>query len=98
MHCNRNRFELKPVTRSLSIDDFAKLVAETREAYRERMFDVEVRIEGELATVWGHYDFHVGDRLTNCGTSAVQLLRTGDGWKVVQFTSTIHTENCANKN
>ena len=84
----------KPSLRNLSIDDFAKMVADTKEPYRERMLDVEVRVDGDLATVWGRYDFHVGARLTNCGTNAFQLVRTTDGWKIVQSTSTIRTEGC----
>jgi uncharacterized protein (TIGR02246 family) len=88
---NRNG---KTTLRTLALDDFVKLVQETREPYRERMFKQEVRIEGDLATVWGPYDFHVGERLTNCGTNAVQLVRRDDVWKIVQITSTIHTEGC----
>ena len=84
----------KPVIRNLSIDDFAKMVTDTKEPYRERMFDMEARVEGDLATVWGHYDFHVGERLTNCGTNAFQLLRTPDGWRIIQVTSSIHIEGC----
>jgi uncharacterized protein (TIGR02246 family) len=84
----------KPALRNLSVDEFAKMVTDTKEPYRERMFDAEVRVEGDLATVWGRYDFHVGARLTNCGTNAFQLVRTADGWKIVQSTSTIHTEGC----
>jgi uncharacterized protein (TIGR02246 family) len=87
----------KSAIRILRVADFAKMVAETKEPYRERMFDIEVRVEGDLATVWGRYDFHVGERLMNCGTNALQLLHTADGWKVVQITSTIRIENCENK-
>lgn len=73
------------------------MVRETKEPYREQMFDLEVRVEGDLATVWGRYDFHVGERLTNCGTNALQLVRTIEGWKIVQISSTILIENCGRK-
>ncbi|MGA9997483.1 MAG: nuclear transport factor 2 family protein [Pyrinomonadaceae bacterium] len=84
----------QPTVRWLSLDDFAKLVAETKEPYRERMFKEEVRVQGDVATVWGRYDFHVGERLTNCGVNSFQLLRTPQGWKIVHIASTIITQGC----
>jgi hypothetical protein len=84
----------QPTTRILTLDDFVKLVNETKEPYRERMFDPEVRIYGDMATVEGWYDFHVGERLTNCGVNAFQLVRTSGGWKIAHIASTIQTTGC----
>jgi D-alanyl-D-alanine carboxypeptidase len=84
----------QPSIRVLSRDEFVKLVIETKEPFRERMYDAEVRVQGDLATVWGRYDFHVGERLTNCGVNSFQLLRTPDGWKIAHIASTILTANC----
>jgi ketosteroid isomerase-like protein len=84
----------KPVARNLSVADFSKMVVATKEPYRERMIEPQVLVDGDVALVWGKYDFHVGARLTNCGINAVQMLRTADGWKISQVTSTIITEGC----
>jgi hypothetical protein len=84
----------KPVTRNLSVTDFSKMVVATKEPYRERMFEPQVLVEGDVAVVWGKYDFHVGTKLTNCGINAVQMVHTADGWKISQVTSTINTEGC----
>jgi D-alanyl-D-alanine carboxypeptidase len=84
----------KLTTRVLTRDEFIKLVAETKEPFRERMFETEVRVQGDLATVWGRYDFHVGERLTNCGVNSIQLLRTADGWKIAHIASSILTAGC----
>jgi hypothetical protein len=86
--------EGQPRVRLLSLDDFIKLVAETKEPFRERMFDTEVRVRGDMATAWGRYDFHVGARLTNCGDNSIQLLRTKEGWKIINIASTIITQGC----
>ena len=80
--------------RILTVEAFAKMAAETREPFIERMFEMEVRLDGDLATVWGKYDFHVGERLTNCGVNSFQLLRAADGWKILHIASTIHTQGC----
>jgi D-alanyl-D-alanine carboxypeptidase len=80
--------------RLLSLDDFIKMVADTREPFRERMFDTEVRVSGDMATAWGRYDFHVGERLTNCGYNSIQLMRVRDEWKIINIASTIITQGC----
>lgn len=82
------------VVRLLSLDDFIKLVVETKEPFRERMYEPEVRIQGEMASVWGRYDFHVGERMTNCGYNSVQLLRVREEWKIANIASTIITQGC----
>jgi len=49
----------------------------------ERMFDPEVRISGDLATIWTPYDFYVGSDLSHCGADAVTLMREGGVWTIV---------------
>ena len=80
--------------RLLSLDDFIKLVMGSKEPFRERMFDAEVRVSGDMATVWGRYDFHVGARLTNCGHNSIQLMRVKGEWKIINIASTIVTQGC----
>lgn len=54
----------------------------------------EVRVRGDMATVWGRYDFHVGTRLTNCGHNSIQLMRVKEEWKIINIASTIITQGC----
>jgi len=60
----------------------------------ERIYDPEVRIDGDLATVWVAYDFYVGDRFSHCGYDAFQMARTHDGWKIFQIADTRQQEGC----
>ena len=78
-------------TRSSSTSTLDQLVArvEGSEAVlTERMFDPEVRVSGDLATVWTPYDFYVGDEFSHCGTDAVLLSRSGDSWTIVALSWT----------
>ncbi|MGB7923913.1 MAG: nuclear transport factor 2 family protein [Pyrinomonadaceae bacterium] len=84
----------QPTTRVLTIDAFARLVNDAKEPFIERMFKPKVRVYGDMATVEGRYDFHVGQRLTNCGTNSFQLVRTSGGWKIAHVVSTIQTKGC----
>lgn len=86
--------EGQSTVRLLSLDDFIKLVAETKEPFRERMFETEVRVRGNMGNVWGRYDFHVGAKRTNCGYNSIQLMRVKEGWKIINIASTIITQGC----
>ena len=64
------------------------------EVWDERIWDVEVRIDGRLATVWADYAFYIGDRLSHCGVDAFQLFKDVDGWKIFEIADTRRREGC----
>lgn len=66
----------------------------TGDAWNERMWDPEVRIDGDIAQLWVKYDFHLGTKFSHCGIDAFQMARTSDGWKIVQVADTRRTEGC----
>jgi len=71
------------------IDAFVAAVGRPHErTWDERIWDVDIRVDGPLASAWVPYAFYRGDRLSHCGVNAVQLVRTGDGWKIMQLTDT----------
>lgn len=41
-----------------------------------------VLIEGDIATVWCKYEFHVDGKLSHTGIDSFSLFRTPDGWRV----------------
>jgi hypothetical protein len=59
--------------------------------------DVEIRMDGSLATVWAYYDFFAGDRFSHCGYDAFQLLKSQSEWKVVGVADSRRTEGCRQK-
>ena len=42
----------------------------------------DVRIDGDLATVWGPYTFTIDGTLSHTGVDALQLVRTAEGWRL----------------
>jgi hypothetical protein len=60
----------------------------------EVLHDTEVRIDGQLATVWTYYDFFAGDRFSHCGYDAMQLLKVRGEWKIVALSDTRRREGC----
>lgn len=71
------------------IEEFARAVGQPRDRpWDERIWDVEVRTDGPLAHAWVPYAFYVGEAFSHCGVNAVQLVRTADGWRILQLTDT----------
>ena len=81
----------------LPVSGFIEALGRANEAWNERMFAPEVRIDGSLATVWTEYDFHLGNQFSHCGVDAFQLLKTSAGWKVVALSDTARREGCAKR-
>ena len=85
----------QPTVRATPMDQFiAGTGRGTGEGANERIHAPEVRIDGNLATVWTFYTLHVGERFVHCGIDAFQLLRLPEGWKIVSVADTRRTENC----
>ena len=78
---------------------FLAAVAAAPVTYDERLGEVEVRADGDLATAWMPYRFYAGDQFSHCGVNAMQLVRDGEsgsgaGWRIVQIIDTRRTEGC----
>ena len=64
------------------------------EVWDERIWDVEIRIDGPLAVLWTEYAFYVGERLSHCGVDAFQLFKGSDGWRIFEIADTRRNEGC----
>lgn len=78
------------------IDAFLGSIAsgDTSVVLDEKIYAPEVRIDGNLASVWTFYTLHVGERFSHCGIDALILYRGNNGWKIVSLGDTRRTEGC----
>lgn len=77
-------------TRVFTADSFSKAISEAKAPeFIEKMPQPEVNLFGDLATVYGRYTFHVGDKFSHCGTNTFNLVRTEQGWKIANAASTL---------
>lgn len=85
-----------PVLRKeTSIADFLKAVGTPHaEAWNEEIWNVEVKIDGDLAQVWCDYAFYVGKKFSHCGIDAFHLYKTTSGWKIFHLSDTRRSTNC----
>lgn len=79
-----------------TVDAFVRAVGTPHDqVWDERIWNPEVRVDGNLATAWMDYAFYLGDRLSHCGVNAFQLFRGPDGWRVIHIADTRRREGCS---
>ena len=84
----------KKVVRSSTNREYLDGLAEAKDDWLERMWNPEVKIHGDLATVWAPYDFHVNGQFSHCGVDAFNLMRIDGLWKITGGSYTVEREEC----
>jgi hypothetical protein len=64
------------------------------QVWDERISNVQIQIDGNLAQVWMNYSFYVDEKFSHCGVNAIQLLRTDKGWQMVHLADTRRRSGC----
>jgi hypothetical protein len=78
-----------------SIDRFVASVGTPHdEIFDEKIWSYDIRIDGNLASVWTEYSFYLGKNLRHCGVNAFHLFKSDEGWVITQITDTRRKENC----
>ncbi|TNE72926.1 hypothetical protein EP331_05940 [bacterium] len=60
----------------------------------ERIYDLEIKVDDGLASVFCPYQFYVGEKFSHCGVNYFTLTKTENGWKILTITDTRRKENC----
>lgn len=77
-----------------AIDGWLSGVATSAKRWDEQIYDVQVKVDGNIAQVWAPYTFYLDKAVRHCGINALELLRDGAGWKVTQLSDTRRREGC----
>ena len=87
--------EGKAVISTDSANDFAKAIGTPHNAvYDERITYGDIKIDGDLASVWAPYKFYLGDKFSHCGVDVFSLMKTTTGWKIIYIVDTRRKDNC----
>lgn len=85
----------RPTLRTQPIAGFVEAVGQARDiVWDERIENLEIRIDGRLATAWMNYTFYLDDDLSHCGVNSVQLFHGDQGWQIIQIVDTRRFEGC----
>ncbi len=80
--------------RQFSLAQFAERLS-PQSAFKERIWNPAIEIDGNIAMIWASYDVHVAGKLTNCGIDHFDLVRENGMWKVMNITFSSRTTGCA---
>ena len=85
-------------SRGLSIgptEEFVQAVGTPHdEVWDERIWDVNIFVDGQLASAWMEFAFFLGDQLSHCGVNSMQLYKTGGDWKIIYLADTRRLPTC----
>lgn len=82
------------VIRSQSVDGWISAIGTSNGSWDERVYDMEARVEGSMASVWAPYTFYLDGAISHCGINSIELLHDADGWKVTQISDTRRSTDC----
>jgi hypothetical protein len=78
-----------------SVDGWVRAIGNSNRRWEERIYDVQVRVDGNIAQAWVPYTFYLDKQVRHCGVDAVELLKDATGaWKITQLSDTQRRENC----
>lgn len=76
------------------VDAWLDGIASSERRWDERVYGVEVRVDGIMASAWAPYTFYLDGAVRHCGINSMEFLRDAEGWKVTQISDTRRTEGC----
>lgn len=62
---------------------FLHFVGTTKSSIEEDFHDVRIETDGSVASVYFDFEFLADGKVENRGAETWQMVRTGDGWKIV---------------
>jgi hypothetical protein len=85
----------QPALMQGNVEEFVRAIGTPHEdVWDERVWDVEIRIDGNLAAAWMDYAFYLGDEFSHCGVNAFHLFHGPEGWKIIGITDTRRKDGC----
>lgn len=77
------------------VDGFVQAVGTPHdEIWDERIWNIQISVDGRLASAWMEFAFFLGDRLSHCGVNSMQFYRTDEGWKIIYLADTNRPPTC----
>lgn len=82
---------------TLPFTDFLKGIEKARlkeKKWDEKIWSMDINIDGGLATVSTPYSFFANNELSHCGTNHIMLVKLGKSWKITGLTDTRRRKQC----
>lgn len=62
--------------------------------YFEKLLSYDIKVDGNLASVWTPYEFYFNDNFSHCGANSFQLFNNNGTWEIIFLVDMRRRGNC----
>lgn len=62
--------------------------------YFEKLLSYDIKIDGNLASVWTPYEFYYNDTFSHCGANSFQMYHNNGKWEIIFLVDMRRRGNC----
>lgn len=88
--------EQKRIIRTQSRQQLLEGVANKKPSnkYFEKLLSYDIKIDGNLASVWTPYEFYLNDNFSHCGANSFQLFNNNGDWQIIYLVDMRRRNGC----
>tara|TARA_Y100000034_G_scaffold105927_1_gene133969 strand:- start:327161 stop:327607 length:447 start_codon:yes stop_codon:yes gene_type:complete len=86
----------KKVLRTDEASSFLKSIANKNpdHVYFEKLLSYDIKIDGNLASVWTPYEFYFNGNFSHCGANSFQLFNNNGKWEIIYLVDMRRRDDC----
>ena len=62
--------------------------------YLEKLLSFDIKIDGNLASVWTPYEFYFNGKFSHCGANSFQLFNNNGNWEIIYLVDMRRRTSC----
>ncbi|KAB1160745.1 nuclear transport factor 2 family protein [Tenacibaculum aiptasiae] len=62
--------------------------------YFEKLLSYDIKVDGNLASVWTPYEFYFNDKFSHCGANSFQLFYNNGKWEIIYLVDMRRRSSC----
>ena len=66
----------------------------TEDTYLEKLLSYDIKIDGNLASVWTPYEFYYNGNFSHCGANSFQLFDNNGKWEIIYLVDMRRRSSC----
>ena len=78
-----------------AVDGWLAGIAQSNRSWEERVTNVRVQVDANMASAWMDYTFLLNGAVRHCGVDSIELSKVRGEWKITQLSDTRRTTGCA---
>ena len=77
-----------------TVDGWLSGIAGSKKAWEEKVKNVQIMVNDNIASAWMDYTFHLNGALRHCGVDSMELAKVKGEWKITQLGDTQRRDGC----